>query len=1005
MEKISLAQIFKRQRKIRLLSVLAFIATCALLGQLLIFNGGKKTEAAGDTESNPIPLDATGFIWGDGTNSYYVKQNDNPTYCYVRYVGPNHKYTGADVTAGASGFIVADGNGNNCLSTSWSNAHPGIVTKVTNLWVKVGNATNPNVYITMWGDNKFAGITVDNGAILSHAPLVYFAHGSGGNYNYSYGGISNADFVSKSTNSSWYDATYAPGYYIEPVKAQIVGGDSNEQDFAADTGVLTASGKVKKVSIISGKINIIHGQINVVGKGYPGANGAGSSGSDPNRVLLTDYDTTNPVGLPTNFGGAGGYRDASCSQDNTTRLYGGGGSGFAYSGGSGTSDIGGCPGSTVSSVNSSYGNSADPNTSSLLYGPGGGGSGNYSTAVDRGGSGGGRIELNGTVYFHLGRDQNGNIDQYSGTILNTGGQNGLDSSGSTYYAGGGGAGGTIFISGTVKVVVDASFYYPDYGAYGRGGVPVNGWGEKIQDKGDGNGYQSSLMYIQAYVDLTGGNGEKANTSGACVIGGGNTNCGGYGGAGAIVLDGTITGDCSLTNGDNYIPLACENKDVTIDGATVYSNRVTLNGDTKRHLNSLTIQNSGVLTHDALTWGGQASSGGYWNSDTDTNDDFNWKTGALTTHGKLKKVDLVLAGDLDVTTGGKIDVSGKGYTDIDNTTYCGGVNQLSRNHCDVKAGPGHGGIETDNGGGGGGHGGVGGNHGGPGSAGVGGGFYEYLPSNIYAVSNDVSLNVKVQNPILPGSAGGYGEGGTGYYLSMGGAGGGVVIISAANINLSGQTSVINANGFNGNSNNAGSSKGGGGAGGTINLTATGTLLVDQVDSLVARGGLGGTDNGEPGGNGAGGRISIKANGLDYTTYFNLVTGVYADVSARTPFNDQPSDYVSVQNQFGTIYVSALGFNSVSIQKTLKPISRTGVGAGFNPYSLLTNDKIEVDLILKNLIVGQTTTITDQLLTNGTVSCKSAVDVSGNGGTVSGGSMVWTLTPTSNTDSLAYTCIVQ
>lgn len=128
--------------------------------------------------------------------------------------------------------------------------------------------------------------------------------------------------------------------------------------------------------------------------------------------------------------------------------------------------------------------------------------------------------------------------------------------------------------------------------------------------------------------------------------------GGAGAGGVIKVDvQTKSPLCYITGSTIFIPDSCENQDVVIDGFYKYNNQpvvvdagfVKVGGDSKRRFKSLSVINGATLTHSEV-------------SVSDLSGDVINSTGS----GRWKKVDIEVTGDIRLESGGKIDVSGKGY---------------------------------------------------------------------------------------------------------------------------------------------------------------------------------------------------------------------------------------------------------------------------------------------------------------------------------------------------------
>lgn len=1044
MAKISFDSLFKRQRQMRYLTIFALLIIVVVFGQMILLQGKKTTLAMGDTQDNPYLIKDTGFIWNDGQQAYYVKTAGNS--CNVRFVGASG--SGLIVDTDNDGTNGTDGVDKNCFKNpSFGRTDGRYATennKLTNRHVRIDG----NIVVVMWGTSNLQSLTVAGGAILTHAPLVYLT-GSGAGHDYealSYATDMSAQYDPTNSEPDLYTAGYTPGY------SMAVNG---EQDFDLNTGAISASGLAKKVDINSHTIRILDGQINVVGRGYPGANGNGHLadwGNRPNDLLdrgFTDYYADNdaaavPVGLPLDFGGYGGFKGGSGTN------YGGGGSGFKDIGGR-ANYVDSSPGNAqivsdkllnsrwtfsgnavTSASTVHHGDPANPTDTANLYGAGGGASGRYDGDVDRGGSGGGTISLNGV--------NSGSIELHSDSVLDASGQNGIDTTNYSSYGGGAGAGGTILLIGAAKIVNDVSNTNVSGGIVGGKAGSMFEWNN---DSVPPEYSEVTDLALDAIVRSSGGVGET-DGAGACRSG---SACGGGGAGGLVLLYGPITQSCIITASDDpVIPATCENKDVTIDGKSsfiLFADGVAVRADavtvwqadlnpavapnlpagakvgaactvpgnalcdSKRHFASLTLINNATLFHDLIDIGGcddtkrttnpALGCGSSWTSWTrsgtvnvptttwrgtkrpnDMDQDLNGnKSLADQTTGtaRWKKVDLEIDRDIVLKDTSKIDVSGQGYPGGDGSPVGDG------------SGPGGGkglNLSKDH------VGGCGGGYGGS-----GGGCAGYNSGSGDNIDGGVSYG-NPNNPTDFGSGGGGAREANHAIFSSAkpgqraGAGGGRIFLSAKNISLDSDSEIL-ANGDKGGSvgaeGNTFTADAGGGAGGSIlikvSLDITGTMQsgpanvsgggsyptrIGSDGSLIPLGFLGsnvqafGGDSKRAGGGGGGGRIFLNKN--DRTT--------------------------------------------VTIRKTLKPISRPNLtpANAFNPYALLVNDRIAVDLSLSGLVPGKDTKIEDGLLSTGIVSCKGSVsDVSGNGGGVQSGVMVWLITPADFTEELSYECTIQ
>jgi hypothetical protein len=236
-----------------------------------------------------------------------------------------------------------------------------------------------------------------------------------------------------------------------------------------------------------------------------------------------------------------------------------------------------------------------------------------------------------------------------------------------------------------------------------------------------------------------------------------------------------------------------NDDVIIDGVIV-----TITGP--HTFRNLTIKNNGKLVHDPLV------------RRTDTNYD-----GNITASGSGKKIEITVTQDLKLENNAKINADAKGFPggEID----CAEAAHNRETACDgwgPGGGQGYSIYESGTSGGGGGYGGEGGDGSNP-----GGGEYGLADA-----------------PFQHGSGGGTARRRNNNRIGWGGAGGGIIRVTAGTIAID-STSSITANGGDGTADYRAS--GGGGAGGTVWLTAS--ALITEINAGLspnASGGDGGND---------------------------------------------------------------------------------------------------------------------------------------------------------------------
>lgn len=183
----------------------------------------------------------------------------------------------------------------------------------------------------------------------------------------------------------------------------------------------------------------------------------------------------------------------------------------------------------------------------------------------------------------------------------------------------GGAGGSIVINATNLTTSYSSVTGQPSASGGGGSSPF--------------GYPGTV--VTSPLSLLGGKYIVANGLGR----------GAGGGRIKVTISSPVSVDCRITAGDQ-IPAVCENQDVTVSGTTVNMNKVPIGTDSKRKFTNLTVENNGVITHEALTRADLEAGGKTVNRTSGT--------------GRWKKVDIEVADKITLKSGGKIDVTGKGY---------------------------------------------------------------------------------------------------------------------------------------------------------------------------------------------------------------------------------------------------------------------------------------------------------------------------------------------------------
>lgn len=396
---------------------------------------------------------------------------------------------------------------------------------------------------------------------------------------------------------------------------------------------------------------------------------------------------------------------------------------------------------------------------------------------------------------------------------------------------------------------------------------------------------------------------------------------------------------NVSNGLNVIPASCENKDITLDGVTMYADGVkvwqtNVNGqlagaecsdsnneycDTKRHFRSLILKNGASITHSRIT-------------NADLVNPNNGQTqqyiyGDLLTKGtaRWRKIDFSIAGTLDIQDSSRIDVSSKGYQ---------GSAAYDSNNRARGYGAGHGYYPSvDNR---------------WSSAGFGGaaGSTGTEPSNMPGSSYPSSFDSEFRYDAVITFDGhsyslfdaGSGGGSNGNY--DGGSGGGRIHISAGKLQLSASAS-IKADG--------GSVSYGAGAGGG----SGGLIFLEAGRYVIANG------NSQP--NVAGG--ATMAAGQD-----GIMGYLYSQVAASTAISAiGGSGYYYGGAGGGRIVIKRSGdYPLANIQKKLLPLRRPDLGddpvasRNFNPYAAQIGDEIIVSLTANNLAVNKETTLDDEII---------------------------------------------
>lgn len=349
-----------------------------------------------------------------------------------------------------------------------------------------------------------------------------------------------------------------------------------------------------------------------------------------------------------------------------------------------------------------------------------------------------------------------------------------------------------------------------------------------------------------------------------------------------------------------------------------------------HFNNLTITNCAVVTHPALItvyFGGPPNY-------------------ILSTTGERMKIDITLDGDLTLSVGGSIDVTGKGYPGATIDTHLDGY------------GPGHG------------HGGIGegpwneranctasgGGYGGIGGAGdrqygeVGGAFDSSIAGGaVYGSASD----------LLPGSGGGMAGTDPNGSASAGGSGGGRIKIKTNSLKILSESSIISANG------------------------------ADYAGyAQYCRNGCSGLSEAY-GGGGSGGAIQIEAKSYEFSLPSTGLTSVFGgsflgqqgvvslgDIYAYRIYanggNSGPNDYDWRQNRGG----GGGGGRITLIDTSTPPLTIrkeiVGITNGINPYSLKKGDRVQINLHIAGMRVGEPITVKDDILqVVGGLSCSGSI----------------------------------
>jgi len=919
MAKISIIKVLQIRNRWRILTVFASLVVIFLLIQLIVNQGPKQSMAAGEST---FLITVDGYITPAGQ---FCQANGDLDHNYLTITNTALYY----VPRCDAGFQYAAS---------------GVRTSVM---------TNQNVVIdgakvVVWGAQNYNNLTLKNGAILTHAPLVLHT-GDATTYTHK--------------DSYGYDFIEDVDYYK----------DTGETDFNLDTGILVNAGTFKKVDITVKETAQIDGtsKIDVTGKGYPGGSGQNHNQTQDDLLNSINSGGDEGMGMPLSYGGRFGL--VECYTDYFSS--GSGGGGYSYAGGKSKTlakKSGVCP--TNATFWFRYTNvfGGARYGENITHGPGGGAvgqpaSGNY---IDNGGSGGGYIRI----------DTKDIVMSDKANLIANGikGKNGR-------WAGGGGAGGRIDInvsnkfylwddSGSIDV---SAVNYTAYNDEGLWGLDSNGQnypghfgnsGAKLIVNAEYD-TENSISSISEKITARGAGGgwstDKICKDGLpCAAGGGS------GGLVKIILNSSVSPNviqsCNIAAGDgvDYIPAACEKRDVSISNTTVdaskvkiwESNTATLPGgvtksvvqnsqcafgysedddyaadtfdytvgrgiyhasaedvpecDTERHFASLTLKDGAVLTHRGVTIPDMNEDSGIYGGTIDGSLADNTMGSA-----RWKKVDLIIANDLVLNGGSKVAANGKGYpgnpmAKWDESPHTGygphkGV-AVADFQYDAAYGSGGGGYSD----------------GGPGGI--------SSTQTVGTSGGDRDFTI-----FEYGSGGGGAKGGglndTNDPMADGGNGGGRIRISADQIIFSTSSSTITADGSQGEDAEAGASTsdavGAGGGGGSIFLTIGDAIQYTHLNTWTVMT----TKDGANIGTG-----NWQLTNLDTNALFNIRADGGKNGRSDTTFGNGGGGRIIVQKHL---------VPSLSIYKKLSPISRAGIAnTSFNPYALQKGDIVRVGLTL-------------------------------------------------------------
>ncbi|MCX6808562.1 MAG: hypothetical protein NTW50_02755 [Candidatus Berkelbacteria bacterium] len=962
MEMVSVSAALKKRKNGRVLAVLACLVLSFILFQIIVTGGGGKSKAApGDSADNPYIISGDGF--------FYVVGGNQINFCL------------------ASGAQMTIQNGSSSITGICS----GSGKDLANDYVEIRSGM-----IVGWGSLAFRGLTLKSGVTLTHAPIVYHSDPQ----------------VAATIH------TDVPGY--------IESANSQEQDYHPTTGALNGVGSTKKVDITTTDfLRIEDGAIiDVSGRGFPGGDvptsgavksggngfgsgfvgGQGITGSQTCSGFgwagggsgASSVSTTSGLGGSgrnvTNSGGCTlvyNYLAASTSANSSS--YGGGGGNACWDDGSGC--VAGGAGGGYINLNSSqitifskakiYANGLDGSghdvvtqTAKLVSGAGGGGKINITASanlialsentVDPTVKAGSveTVKAPGETVTYPGSDgvlvSNATL-KLGDNIRANGGNDGLSHWSGVAVGAGGASGGGGYININAVAIQPLCEISANSGidhipaACENKDVSINGNSQDLASlwqSGDSvQKVYSDLARVWKTMPL-----EADNSHYECknqVMDGGSTylwngvsvsagvtkcNYIKSGGSESIILDAqkvtNVAGsDCTVATVSGYEVV---HPSLVWSGLTIPPVSQTVRAsrypacDSKRNFASLSISNNGILTHSALSVSDMtedsADLGGQINGSLSDN---------TAGQARWKKVDLATTNDLSIQTGGRIDVSGQGYLGSfvsgSGPGLLGALNGYTDGSGNVFGWGPAGGQSTFR----------------DSAAGGGGGFAgsgAKSPGKTLGGAKITLSNTQIEW----GSGGGAGvQIGASSMPSVwdGGSGGGAILLKVLGRLTLGASSSIRADGRAAAVISSGGDTGGagGGSGGLVNIKYNNASFPDGLDPLLLNGGING------------------GNGTAQIDLFlpNLIESLGG--------NGVASGSAS-QNGGGGGYVFArkVNLDSVpSVSKTLVPLNRSGVGGGFDPYSLEVGDEIQVTLKFTNILT--TMTLQDDWLSEGANAC--------------------------------------